>query len=424
MKKALVILLCLCTVFALFSCARAESALEGVRKLNAEAQEKFSLEMLDNESYAAAYRDFSYRFFRTVTGSESKNLCLSPLSAYMAFSLCFYGSESTTAEEFKAVFGLDKEQAAEYCRSLYAHFMQRDYTDETTNVNLANSVWVDNRVASYVKENYLTGATSYFDASIYGCDFTDEKTVDAVNGWCSDNTDGLIDKIIDSFDDDQLLALINALLVEAAWATPYSEQSTVRDYFLNADGSRAEADYLCRKITACYLTDDAKAFSMPLCDGFSFLGILPDETLSADDYAATLTAEKMAALLTTATREYDVYTRIPKFTLDYETDLVEPMTEMGLASAFNAGSANFKGLAELPGNNLYIGTAIQKTHFELDEKGIKAAAITYIGMKANSAAPISRPKLNIYLDRPFLYLLIDDKTGLPLFIGRINELGK
>ena len=412
-------MICLCTLFTLFACSATSG---GYTRLNAVAESTFSLEHLQNETYDSAYRDFSYRFFRTVATTEKENLCISPLSAYMAFSLCFYGSNGITAEEFSATFGLTKEQAAEYCESLYASFMQRQYRDEKTRVNLANSVWLDERVTSYVKEEYLRGATDHFNAPIFKCDFSDQRTLDYVNDWCADNTDGLIRKIIDRFDDNQIMALINALLVEASWIEQYLPSSIVSDTFRNAEGTDANADYLCRKITSCYLSSDAKAFRMPLRDGFSFVGILPDQGISITDYCATLTAEKIASLLAKPSYDYDVYTRIPEFSADFELDLRATMQSMGMTSAFRAETADFTSMTSIP--HVYVGTAKQKTHFELDKNGIKAAAVTYIAINEKSVMPIDRPKINIYLDRPFIYLLVENETNLPLFIGRINNLGE
>ena len=419
MKKLICLLICLCTLFT-FCCCSGNVA--EYSKLNAAAEGTFTTEHLNNATYDAAYRDFSYRFFKTVTGSDAKNLCISPLSAYMAFSLCFYGSESLTAEEFKQTFGLSKAQAAEYCQSLYARFMQREYETESTKVNLANSVWIDNTIASAVKADYLTGATNYYDAQVFKCDFSNKGTVKAINDWCFDNTDGLIPQIIDKLDEDTILALINALLVEAAWTEEYFPAYIKDGVFHNANGSASSVKFLDRTISTCYLTSDAKAFKMPLRDDFSFVGILPNEDVSISNYCASLTAEKIASLFANKTSNYNVYTRIPKFSMDYDVNLIDTMMAMGLSRAFDSENADFKSLVEIPGKNVYINEAIQKTHFEVDEKGVKAAAVTMLEFYATAMPPQDRPFVYIYLDRPFVYMLVDDSTNLPLFIGRINSL--
>ena len=49
--------------------------------------------------------------------------------------------------------------------------------------------------------------------------------------------------------------------------------------------------------------------------------------------------------------------------------------------------------------------------------------MTAVIMEAASAAPIEEPK-QVYLDRPFLYVIIDTNSGLPVFIGAVNTLEK
>ena len=79
-------------------------------------------------------------------------------------------------------------------------------------------------------------------------------------------------------------------------------------------------------------------------------------------------------------------------------------------------------MAEIPGANVYIGKALQKTRFQLDQNGVRAAAVTYIGMYKETAVLDPKPTLDIFLDRPFVYLLIDNVTGLPLFVGTVKTL--
>ena len=428
MKRFICMFLSFCVICSLCCCIgpkgkNSDVVYKGVERLNATAQTNFSTNSLKNDDYKKAYDEFAFEFFSAVEAADKdSNVCLSPFSAYMAFSLCFAGSAGTTAEEFKEVFGLSKEDASEFCRSLYANFLQREYSDKNTKFNLANSVWMDNAYAPYVKDSYLQVATNYFDAPIFRCDFSDSATVNAVNKWCNDNTDGLIDKIIDKFDEDQIMALINALLIEAAWVTPYNDSEVVIDSFKNKDLTTSQTKFLSKKISSYYSADDAVAFKTYLWDGFSFVGILPNEEISIDDYCENLTFEKINALLENGKNPYDVYTRIPKFNTDYEVDLVEIMQSMGLNFAFNKYFADFKPMIELPTSNVYIGSAIQKTHFELDENGIKAAAVTYIGMSESTSLPIPKPKMQIYLDRPFVYLMMDEATGLPMFVGTVKNI--
>ena len=423
MKRVISLLLCVAIAFAVCGCGGKTYDGEKIARLNSASAERFSADAAQNADYISAYDKFSFDFFNTVIKAEQdKNVCLSPFSAYMAFSLCFAGSDGNTAEEFKTVFGLQKEKAAEFCQGLYGNFVHREYYSKNTKVNLANSVWIDNDYTPFVKDGYLKTATEYFNAAIFKCDFSDKATVKAVNDWCKDNTDGLIDKIVDGFDEHQFMALINALLIEAEWAETYDSYSVVKDDFTDKNGAKKQAEFLSRRISSYYSATDAQAFKMPLKDGFSFVGILPNESVDIDAYCNTLTADKISVLLNKANYDCFVNTRIPKFKNDYEIDLVEIMQTMGINDAFDGVLANFKPMVEIPNSNAYIGAALQKTHFELDEKGIKAAAVTYIGMKDAAMMPEQKPTINIYLDRPFVYILMDEASDLPMFIGTVKTI--
>ena len=44
-------------------------------------------------------------------------------------------------------------------------------------------------------------------------------------------------------------------------------------------------------------------------------------------------------------------------------------------------------------------------------------------MVAGSAAPGEEEIQQVYLDRPFVYLIVDTETDLPLFLGIAMDLG-
>ena len=79
-------------------------------------------------------------------------------------------------------------------------------------------------------------------------------------------------------------------------------------------------------------------------------------------------------------------------------------------------SANLFYMAKYQGGNLCVGKVIQKVAINLDENGTKAAAATVAEVYTETA-----PKY-IKMDRPFIYAIVDDATGLPLFIGTVVNL--
>ena len=62
---------------------------------------------------------------------------------------------------------------------------------------------------------------------------------------------------------------------------------------------------------------------------------------------------------------------------------------------------------------------IHKTRIEVDAAGTKAAAVTGIGMRCESAAP---EEYVVRLDRPFVYAIVDTENNYPLFLGAVTRL--
>ena len=67
---------------------------------------------------------------------------------------------------------------------------------------------------------------------------------------------------------------------------------------------------------------------------------------------------------------------------------------------------------------LYISAVVHQANIDVDEKGTEAAAATAVVMRATSA-PNDRVELRV--DRPFLFALRDVPTGTVLFLGQVVD---
>jgi serpin B len=54
----------------------------------------------------------------------------------------------------------------------------------------------------------------------------------------------------------------------------------------------------------------------------------------------------------------------------------------------------------------------------VNRNGSKAAAVTVVGLGDNSCRP------GIILNRPFLYGIVDNDTGVPLFLGAVTDMSE
>ena len=122
--------------------------------------------------------------------------------------------------------------------------------------------------------------------------------------------------------------------------------------------------------------------------------------------------------------DYDVEIQLPEYTIDYDVEMSELLKGMGVTDAFDPEKANLYNMfkKDKKGGNYYFSTVLHKTHIEVDKNGTKAAAATAIITDKATCVIDEPPVLEIKLDHPFVYGIIDTKTNLPLFIGCVNSL--
>ena len=168
-----------------------------------------------------------------------------------------------------------------------------------------------------------------------------------------------------------------------------------------------------------YLEDDLATGFLKYYEGgtYAFAALLPNEGVTLEDYIASLTGEGLRSTLTSAQPEA-VETAIPQFTAQYSTELSGILAELGMADAFDASAADFSAMGSSPDGPLYISRVLHKTFLALDAQGTRAGAATVVEVDTGASAP----GRTVYLDRPFLYLLVDCEANLPLFIGAVRSL--
>jgi serpin B len=120
-------------------------------------------------------------------------------------------------------------------------------------------------------------------------------------------------------------------------------------------------------------------------------------------------------------REANVHVVVPRFKIEFETELKAPLTALGMGVAFDPQRADFSGMlprAYLAKHNAFISRAWQKAFVEVNEEGTEAAAATGLKFGVTSLPP---PPIEFVVDRPFLVVLRDDRSGVPLFIGQVVD---
>ena len=335
---------------------------------------------------------------------------MSPLSVLTALALVQNGAQGNTLAQLEqALGGLDRDTLNAYMRAYC------DFLTESDELKIANSVWTDS--SAEAKRAFLQKAVDSYSAQLFSAPLSDPKTVESINSWVKKNTDGMIPKIIEKADRYAVMMLVNAIAFDAKWETPYKRSDIEKLEFTSYSGSKKKTDFMCSTENVYLKDGGAVGFMKPYKNGrLAFAALLPDENTGIDDYVASLSGDKLMKIFSSAKRGNEVNVKMPKFRAEYSTQLIDTLKKMGVKDAFDSKTADFSSLIE--NRDAYIATVVHKTFIEVDENGTRAAASTLVGADTMS---LMEP-YSVCLNRPFVYMIVDTETNLPLFIGVQTEI--
>lgn len=361
------------------------------------------------EAEAEKSATFAVRLFKAANES-GKNTLISPLSVFAALAMTVNGARGDTLRCMEATLGMKAEELNKYFYS----YRQSLRDDNGCILRLADSVWFRDDERFNVNGDFLQSNADYYGADMYKAAF-DGSTIKDINKWVSNKTDGMISDILNDIPVEALMYLINALAFEGEWETVYKKVQVNNGVFKCEDNTEQTVKYMYGS-ESVYLDDGrATGFIKPYKGGkFAFAALLPNEGISLDDYIDSLDGSTLQNTFRGA-ETTGVETSIPKFKAEYSSELSVVLRGMGMGLAFDKELADFTGIGKSTGGNIFISRVIHKTFISVYEKGTKAGAATVIEMSDKMAAP---PEMKqVYLDRPFVYMLVDTETYLPFFIG-------
>ena len=376
-------------------------------------------------------RDFSLRLFREAYAMQNDEdaaeaaagaansaaqggFVIAPASVLTALLMAEEGADGETAAQIQDVVGAEVFYARE------AFEKRLNAKGEGTQLNTANSVWFRNdEDRLQVQPSFPAAMQQLFGAEVFRADF-DEKTRKDINQWCKNNTKDRIEKILDEpISSDSMLYLINALTFDGKWQKPYEDHQVADAEFTCEDGSVQTAEMMY-DMEYTYLANElATGFVKPYEDGYSFVALLPNEGLSMADFVNGLTEDSFVEL-SASKKDVPVETGMPKFKTESGAELSAALQAMGIRDLFDADRADLSLMATVTDGNLFVSRILHKAFLETDTEGTRAAAVTAVELEAGSAAPTEMKR--VILDRPFLYAIIEDETGIPIFMGTVESM--
>jgi serine protease inhibitor len=371
------------------------------------------------QALVAANNTFAVGLLSAVNATRlEENVFISPLSASIALGMTMNGAVGRTLEEMRTTLGYGTLSRDEINAKYKALIALLRGLDPKVDFRIANSIWTRQEFAPFVDPAFVQEQKDYFDASVSALDFAAASAPATINAWAKTNTNGKIEKVIDSIDDSLVMLLMNAIYFKGDWRHGFDKAKTKNEAFRTLRGTSVQVPMM-RQVGKMRYATQGERTAVELAyggDAFAMTIILPGPNESVNDLTGALTPALWQSI-DAASSEREVELTMPRFRLEWEGMLKAPLQSMGMRQPFVEGQADFSRLSPSRGPDLFISYVKQNTFVDVNEVGTEAAAVTQVGIGIVSM-PV-RPIVRV--DRPFLFVIRERLTGTLLFVGKIVE---
>lgn len=370
------------------------------------------------QTLITADNQFGFDLLRKATqAAPNSNVLLSPLSAGMALGMTLNGAAGPTLDSIRLALRLGNASVADINAGYRSLLNLLAGLDGTSQFAIANSIWADTGFPFL--STFLDAGRTNFDAEVQSLDLQAPATVATINDWVSRKTNGKIPTIVDHIASDEVMFLINAIYFKGAWRLAFDPAQTHAAPFHASDGTTQSVATMALQPARHGLAGNADAELIELLYGdgaFAMTIVLPGAGHTIADLVNGLDAARFAGWVADL-HDTEFGLTLPKFRFEYNRELKDDLSALGMRVAFDGAQADFSRMANLPqGERLFLTRVTQKTFIDVNEEGTEAAAATSVGVGVTSVPP------TIAVDRPFLFVLRERLSGTIFFIGQVNRI--
>lgn len=372
-----------------------------------------------------------------VSASRDSNWVVSPLSLSVAIGMLRAGARGRTGRQIDTVLGFPHSSAPAGSPHAALNALTADLVTGTESPAVAsrstpsvdgagpppvltveNGLFVADPFGSRMAPDFLRLLAGQYGAHATAVDFAGGRGPQVVNGWADRATRGRITKIFDSLGPDTLLVLANAVYLKAAWQHELAVAETRTGPFRTATGQTVPAQLMRGTLDGVAYTESAdwQSVALPYWGGELTMRVVLPRRVLRDTTA-------LGALLPLATRRVPVAAdrfpngwvdlTLPRWDTGTTVDLRSFLPRLGMPDAFGT-AADLSGIA--PG--LWVSQAVHRATVTVDELGTEAAAVTGIAVAA--AGRTGSPNV-MRVDRPFVWAVLHEPTGTPVFAGHVVD---
>ncbi|KAL3976834.1 trafficking protein particle complex subunit 4 [Sarotherodon galilaeus] len=359
---------------------------------------------------------FALELFRTLSQTNpAGNIFVSPLSISSALAMVYLGAKGDTAAQMAQALSFSSGEG------VHADFqkLNADINSPSASyiLKLANRLYGEN--TAHFLPDFLEATQKYYQADLKAVDFigAPEACRAEINSWVEQQTENKIKDLLKpgTVNADTRLTLVNAVYFKGNWKNPFDEANTKEMPFKIRQNETVPVQmmYQEKKLPYNYIPDhDLQILELPYVgEELSMFILLPKESSDGSD-----------PLLKVHSLETKVVLHLPKFKLEEDYELNDPLAKLGMKDVFCAGRADLSGMNGEGGalpvyGGLFLSTVAHKAFVEVNEEGTEAAAAT--GAVISACCYI--PDTHFKADHPFLFFIRHNKTKSILFFGRFSS---
>ncbi|XP_062251087.1 leukocyte elastase inhibitor-like [Platichthys flesus] len=362
-------------------------------------------------------------FWNLSDANPSENILVSPLSISTALAMVYLGARGETADQ------MEKALLFQPVEDIHGQFKQliEDINSPSKLYNLKTA----NRLygANYEKflKQFVEAMRDYYQADLKTVDFIGalEASRKEINTWVEQQTENKIKDLLkpDMVSANTMLVLVNAIYFKANWKNLFNKKNTKEMPFKvsQTESRSVQMMYQIEKLPYKHIPEyGLQILELPYeKEELSMFILLPEQSTDGSDPLLKLEKELTLERLNEWTDrknmdvQSDILVHLPKFKLEEEYDLKDPLMELGMTDVFCLSKADLSGMNG--GRDLFLSVVVHKAFMEVNEEGIEAAAATgAIGTKSSKGEPFKA-------DHPFLFFIRHNKTKSILFLGRFSS---
>jgi serpin B len=369
-----------------------------------------------------ASNQFASNLYAQLSASEDGNLFFSPSSIHTALAMTYAGARGNTGVQMARTLHYDKVEPILF-HGTYGELISSIAPPKDKplyELHTANALWLQ-RGEPFLNSFLNINKTNY-NAGLYEVDYVSnlEGSRNSINKWVEDQTKDKIKELIKPgvLDPLSVLVLTNAVYFKGAWDSEFDEKLTEEGSFRVTTEQTVQVPMMNQTADFDYFqSEDLQAVRLPYAGmDLSMVILLPKQVDGLAWLEERLTTKNLKAWLGEMGRT-KVKVSLPKFKTTSEFELKTTLQKMGMVEAFGR-SADFSGINGR--KDLLISNVVHQAYVDVNEEGTEATAATGVVIGRTAFVP---PKI-FKADRPFLFMIRHDKTGLILFLGRMANPAK